>query len=84
MAVNLKKTSLKQKMSRRSALPFTRENYILFFIGVALILIGYVALASGTVNGILSLTLAPIILCLGYLIAIPAALIYRKKNGEDA
>jgi hypothetical protein len=36
-------------------------------------------MATGTVNSFQSLTLAPIMLFLGYIIFIPASLIYREK-----
>ena len=58
---------------------FEKTNYTLFVIGVLLIIIGYFVMANGTVNSFQSLTLAPILLFLGYIIFIPAALIYRSK-----
>ena len=58
---------------------FNRTNYIIFFIGVLFILFGYIIMATGTVNSFQSLTLAPIMLFLGYIIIIPASLIYRGK-----
>ena len=58
---------------------FGKTNYTLFIIGVLLIMIGYIVMANGTVNSFQSLTLAPILLFLGYIIFIPAALIYRSK-----
>ena len=58
---------------------FKKPNYILFVIGVFLIITGYFVMANGTVNSFQSLTLAPILLFLGYIIFIPAALIYRSK-----
>ena len=58
---------------------FEKTNYTLFVIGVLLIIIGYFVMAIGTVNSFQSLTLAPILLFLGYIIFIPAALIYRSK-----
>jgi len=58
---------------------FEKENYALFAIGVILIITGYFVMANGTVNSFQSLTLAPILLFLGYIIFIPAALIYRSK-----
>ena len=57
---------------------FEKTNYTLFVIGVLLIIIGYFVMANGTVNSFQSLTLAPILLFLGYIIFIPAALIYRS------
>jgi len=58
---------------------FKKTNYTLFGIGVLLIITGYFVMANGTVNSFQSLTLAPILLFLGYIIFIPAALIYRSK-----
>ncbi len=59
---------------------FSTVNYYLFGIGLALIILGYIVMASGEVNSDQSLTVAPIILFVGYIIFIPAALIYRDKN----
>ena len=56
---------------------FNRTNYIIFFIGVLFIVFGYIIMATGTVNSFQSLTLAPIMLFLGYIILIPVSLIYR-------
>ncbi len=57
-------------------------NYALFGIGLTLIILGYIVMANGEVNSDQSLTIAPIILFVGYIIFIPAALIYRDKNLE--
>lgn len=46
-------------------LPFGRKNYILFGLAAACILAGYITLSRG------SITLAPILLLLGYLVLIP-------------
>ena len=62
---------------------FSTVNYYLFGIGLALIILGYIVMASGEVNSYQSLTVAPIILFVGYIIFIPAALIYRDKNLEN-
>ena len=61
---------------------FTTTNYILFGIGLALIIVGYLIMAAGEVNSFQSLTLAPIMLFIGYIIFLPAALIYREKSPE--
>jgi uncharacterized membrane protein YphA (DoxX/SURF4 family) len=61
---------------------FSAPNYVLFGIGVALIIVGYLIMATGEVNSFRSLTLAPIMLFIGYIIVIPAALIYRGKSPE--
>ena len=61
---------------------FSTINYALFGIGLALIIFGYIVMANGEVNSVQSLTIAPIILFVGYIIFIPAALIYQDKNLE--
>ena len=62
---------------------FSTVNYALFGIGLALIILGYIVMASGEVNSFQSLSVAPIILFVGYIIFLPAALIYRDKNLEN-
>ena len=58
---------------------FTKINYILFFVGVLLVFLGYFIMAYGEVDSFQSLTLAPTILFTGYIILIPAALIYKER-----
>jgi hypothetical protein len=63
-----------------SALPFSSQNYLFFGIGLVLIVIGYIALSRGPWDSFWSLTLAPILLVLGYCVLVPVAILYRKKN----
>jgi hypothetical protein len=58
----------------KSVLPFTRKNYILFAIGLLVIVLGYVTLGYG------SITLAPVLLVLGYCVIIPIAIIMNGKK----
>jgi hypothetical protein len=62
-----------ERHKEKSVLPFSRKNYVLFAIGIFVIIIGYVTLGYG------SITLAPILLVLGYCVIIPIAIII---NGE--
>ena len=59
---------------------FTRINYIIFGVGIVIIITGYVIMATGDVNSFQSLTIAPIMLFFGYLVIIPVSLIYRDKS----
>jgi hypothetical protein len=59
---------------------FTKINYVIFGIALLFIILGYIIMAAGSVNSSQSLTLAPILLFIGYLILIPVALIYRQKK----
>lgn len=47
--------------------PFGKKNYILLGISLAVIIIGYICLASGdNPNAPITLTVAPIVLVIGY------------------
>ena len=79
-----------RKMSLKiEALPFTSLNYQIFAAGLFIILLGYIALAQPPANSFMSLTVAPMLLILGYCVVIPVAIMYQKKqpdaspNGKD-
>jgi len=55
-------------------------NYILFCCGLGLVIFGYFIMANGKVDSFQSLTLAPIMLFLGYIVVIPISLVYRYKE----
>jgi fumarate reductase subunit C len=76
----------KQGRQRRkeSALPFTRANVILFFTGLVLIVVGYIALGVKPWNSFVSLNVAPVLLVLGYCVVIPVAILYHKKENGPA
>ena len=59
--------------------PYKRKNYVLFAIGVFIIIVGYLIMYLGKVDSFQSLTLSPILLLIGYLIIIPYALLYRNN-----
>ena len=52
-------------------IPFGRKNYIIFGIAALTILAGYIALSKG------SITVAPILLLLGYLVLIPIGILAK-------
>ncbi|MEO0083026.1 MAG: hypothetical protein ABIK33_01375 [candidate division WOR-3 bacterium] len=59
------------KLPPRPNIVFKPKNYILFIIGVITIGLGYLFLSKG------SITLAPILLVLGYVILIPLSIILK-------
>jgi hypothetical protein len=65
----------KKKEKERFEWPFGPRNYLIFGIGILVIIVGYISLAAG------SITLAPILLVLGYCVLIPVSIIIngRKK-----
>ena len=65
------------KAAYGEGLPFTRKNYYIFAVGLATVIVGYIALAQG------SITLAPILLVLGYCVIIPIAILYRGAKDAE-
>ena len=59
---------------------FSKTNYLLFFTGLVLIIFGYIMMGNGEVSSFQSLTLAPTMLFLGYIVFIPSALIYKNRR----
>ena len=59
---------------------YDKENYILFGAGIITIISGFIIMASGDTYSFQSLSLAPILLFIGYIILIPTALLYKKKK----
>jgi len=51
--------------------PFGMKNYLVFALGLLSIILGYVFLSQG------SITLAPILLVLGYCVIIPVAIMIK-------
>ena len=84
MAAQEKKKFRGSGKKESTALPFVRENYLLFLLGIVTIVLGYIFLAIGPWNSFWSLTLAPILLVLGYCVVVPVAILYRKKEKAPA
>ncbi len=59
--------------------PYERKNYVLFGIGVFVIILGYLTMYLGEVNSFQSLVVSPLLLLIGYLVLIPYALLHRKN-----
>jgi len=59
---------------------YSKENYILFTVGIITIILGYVIMALGETYSFQSLSVAPVFLFIGYLIFIPVSLIYKKNK----
>ena len=68
----------KNKQSVKFLWPYKRKNYLLFGVGVFVIIVGYLIMYQGEVNSFQSLVISPLLLLAGYLIIIPLALIYKK------
>ena len=66
------------------SLPYDKRNGSVFLAAIVLIGIGYICMAQPPVDGFLSLTLAPILLVIGYVILIPMALLMRTQMERES
>lgn len=71
MAIKTKKSSDTQHDEVKW--PYGMKNYIVFAVAIITIILGFITLGQG------SITLAPILLVIGYCILIPVALIIKGK-----
>ena len=66
-------------VEERKQFPFTRKNWTLFAVGLGVIVVGYVLLSIPPAEGFWSLTMAPILLILGYCVLIPMAILLKDR-----
>ena len=66
------------RKGKEDRLPLQPVNFKIMGGAVLLIILGYLALSEGSVEGFLPLTVGPILLVLGYCVVLPLGIIYRK------
>ncbi len=59
-----------------------KKNLLLIAVGVLLLVIGFLCLATGPAENPISLTVAPLVLCFAYLVIIPLGILWKGKK-ED-
>lgn len=83
MAVKTKKKNVKTSAKSLPS-PFNiywkKTNYLLFALGLFLIIVGFYFMGQGEWNSTSSLVISPILLFLGFVVVMPASILYRKKN----
>jgi hypothetical protein len=83
-AIKEKDKQAKRKIKKIEILPLDPINYKILVCGVITVVLGYVALGMDPWDGFMALTVAPILLVLGYCVIIPVGIIYRRKKAEGA
>jgi uncharacterized membrane protein len=83
MAVKTKKKNVKASAKSLPS-PFNiyweRTNYLLFGLGMLLIILGFYFMSLGEWDSSSSLVVSPILLFLGFVVVMPASILYRKKE----
>ena len=77
---NIRKT--KKSISSPFNIYWDKKNYLILALGIAVIIIGYVFMSMGSWNSFPSLFISPILLIIGYIIILPASILYMKKKEE--
>lgn len=84
MAVKTKKKNVKTSSTKSLPSPFNiyweKINYILFGLGMFLIIVGFYFMGQGEWNSTSSLVISPILLFIGFVVVMPASILYRKKS----
>ena len=78
IATNFQIMENKNKKTLQFSWPYKRKNYVLFGVGVFVIIMGYLIMYSGEVDSFQSLVISPLLLLAGYLVIIPMALLSKK------
>jgi Ca2+/Na+ antiporter len=78
IATNFLIMEKKNKKTLQFSWPYKRKNYVLFGVGVFVIIVGYLIMYSGEVDSFQSLVISPLLLLAGYLVIIPLALLIKK------
>ena len=59
-----------------------KKNLILIGIGILLLVIGFICLATGPAENPVSLSVAPIILTIAYVVIIPLGILFNGKDKD--
>ncbi len=73
------KSKKTKKQQREVVFPLEKTNFIILGIGILTIVAGYLALSGNTVESFRQLTVAPVLLIIGYCVIIPFGIMYRKR-----
>ena len=57
-----------------------KKNIILIGVGILLLIIGFICLATGPADNPVSLSVAPIILTIAYVVIIPLGILFSGKD----
>lgn len=85
MAAPTKRTPSTSRSSSLWSSPWTQQNYTMLGIGVAVIVVGFILLAMGMNewDNPLSVSVAPVVLVIGYCVIIPLAIMRSRLSGSE-
>lgn len=83
MAKQVGRPTLAKRVKIAWTNPWNRKHYILLAIGLGIIIVGFGLLSTGIVtswDNPLAVSVAPVVLVIGYCVAIPWAIMYLGKQ----
>ena len=83
MAKPVRRSDQRKKGVREPQLPLGRQNFLIIGTGIVVIVLGYLAMLEGSVEGVIPLVLAPILLVAGYCVIVPLGILYRKSPPRE-
>ena len=77
---------VKKKKQAKIQSPFKNywnsTNYMIFGVGIGVIIIGFILMAQAPWENPISLTVSPLVLLLAYIIIFPLSILYKKKKNQ--
>ncbi len=83
MAKTIKKKSVrtaKKSLANPFSLYMKKENYLILAASAVLLIIGYFVMSIDPWNSTPAIVVSPIILLIAYILIVPAAILFTKKN----
>lgn len=62
---------------------WNKSNYTLLAVGIVILIVGFIFMLQGPWDNPLSLTLAPIVVLIAYLVILPLSIFYKKKPKDN-
>ncbi|PJB00116.1 MAG: hypothetical protein CO128_01415 [Ignavibacteriales bacterium CG_4_9_14_3_um_filter_30_11] len=81
--IKKKKAHTTSKISSPFKIYWTKNNYYLLILGIAVLILGFYLMSMGNWDSTVSLFISPFVLMIGYLLVIPSSILYRKNNKEQ-
>jgi len=81
--IKKKKSSTPSKIASPFKIYWTKNNYYLLILGIAVLILGFYLMSIGNWDSTVSLFISPFVLMIGYLLVIPSSLLFRKNNKEQ-
>ncbi|PIW70807.1 MAG: hypothetical protein COW08_00220 [Ignavibacteriales bacterium CG12_big_fil_rev_8_21_14_0_65_30_8] len=81
--IKKKKSHTPSKIASPFKIYWTKNNYYLLILGIAVLILGFYLMSIGNWDSTVSLFISPFVLMIGYLLVIPSSILFRKNNKEQ-